>query len=250
MLGLLACSCMLEIEPTVVCGDGYVDQTAGEECDPAVPSSFDDACARIGLPNGTATCDPLLCTIDISNCQTCGNGVLDEQLGEECDPSGVDDITNARECATLEPIRDKPYTHGTYGACRENCTYGRAGCSYCGDGELDGELELDNEGNRSPAEWCDGTQFDENRIATEMSSSICYAEDPNIRPVVACASNCLAFEEPEAGPLCCVAKNRPCPLFGSGRKCCFEIDNPQSSGPYCEQRFVDGSEDAPSLVCR
>jgi len=250
VLGLLAPSCLLELDHSISCGDGYVDQAGGEECDPAVSSSFDDACARIGLPNGDASCDPLTCTIDTSNCQACGNGIVDEQLGEECDPSRVEDITNARECTALTPLRDEPYTHGTYDSCRADCTFGRAGCSYCGNGEIDGELELDNEGNRSPAEWCDGNKFNEGRIASEMSSSVCYADDPNNRPVVTCAPNCLAFEEPESGPLCCVAKNRPCPLLGGGIKCCFESDNPQSDGPYCEQRFVNGSEDSPSLVCR
>jgi len=31
-------SCIIELDPVVVCGDGYVDADVGEECDPAVPS--------------------------------------------------------------------------------------------------------------------------------------------------------------------------------------------------------------------
>jgi hypothetical protein len=64
------------------CGDGIID--VGEQCDGDELQGFD--CVSLGLPDGTLTCHPAMCTFDTSGCGfvgNCGNGIID--AGEQCD---------------------------------------------------------------------------------------------------------------------------------------------------------------------
>ena len=55
-------ACLLDLDHQIACGDKYVDEAAGEECDPGDPDSFKNACADV-RPAGSGACDPEDCTI-------------------------------------------------------------------------------------------------------------------------------------------------------------------------------------------
>jgi CSLREA domain-containing protein len=71
------------------CGDGVLQESAGENCEIAGPNS-NDACR--------------------DDCTFCGDGVVQEASGEECDPAG--DATSTCECDESGCQR-----------CREDCTF-------------------------------------------------------------------------------------------------------------------------------
>ena len=56
-------ACTLPLTVEIACGDGFVDEDAGEECDPVVRESYIDACALTSRPDGEARCDEELCII-------------------------------------------------------------------------------------------------------------------------------------------------------------------------------------------
>ena len=71
--------------PGTACGDGELE--GSEECELDGEGSFlfrdGVTCASLGFVEGLLWCDPITCTIDSSECSTCGNGVIDP--GELCD---------------------------------------------------------------------------------------------------------------------------------------------------------------------
>ncbi len=115
------------------CGDGIVDPN--ETCDPpgSVPdtppgneNACRDSCTYCGdgiVNNGEECDDPddPLCTDDCMLVPVCGDGVVDSDLGETCDPPGS--------------VPDTP--PGNENACRDNCTY-------CGDGIVNDGEECDD----------------------------------------------------------------------------------------------------------
>lgn len=126
----LGAACTLQIEPRISCGDGYVDEDAGEECEPGVPSTYENACRDINRPYGTAACDPYECTIinDLAQCALCGDGFVDELFGEECDG----DQLNGQSC------------QGGAGTLQCNaCRLDYSACRSCGNGEIDAGEECD-----------------------------------------------------------------------------------------------------------
>lgn len=127
--GSSACTLPLRIS----CGDGFVDFEAGEECDPADPGSWQDACEGTSRPLGRAFCDPVTCELDVSivACAVCGDGVADtiEEIGEECDGSdfagqGCDGGVGALRCTS-------------------QCTLDRSACKACGNLQRDEGEECD-----------------------------------------------------------------------------------------------------------
>jgi cysteine-rich repeat protein len=121
--------CTIPVQP--VCGDGNVDSSLGETCDP--PGSMAGA-------NGNVCRD---------DCTVCGDGIMDD--GEECDDGDADnfdecdnDCTVGPECgdgfvdsATGETC-DPPSLPAPNGSdCRDDCTY-------CGDGYMDVGEECDD----------------------------------------------------------------------------------------------------------
>ena len=194
------------------------------------------------------------CTLDDSLCGTCGNGEVELELGEECDPNKPGDVALVRNCEDLQPLTDNgDYAGGAYRECGDDCLYSRVACNYCGNLELDGALAVDLEGHSSPPEVCDGYVFDEAYIQQRLSKSICYqgenGEEGDLRPVVTCDSSCTDIHPADTEQVCCVKRDRPCPLPESGRKCCYELErSPSITDAVCQDKVILGQ--AYEHVCR
>lgn len=120
-----AAACLVELDLHPDCGDQFVDELVGEECEPAVPASYEGKCEPGQVP-GPGACDPKTCKFDPGRCSSCGNGVVDE--GEQCDPADM----NAPTC-----LGDG------VASCRADCTLDLSGCARCGNGVLDLNEECD-----------------------------------------------------------------------------------------------------------
>lgn len=124
-------ACLLQLERDISCGDGFVDELAGEECDPADPSSFEDGCRGTSHQMGVAACDPKTCELinDKAQCAVCGDRVVDEDLGEECEG----DFLNGQAC---------PGGAGEL-QCALDCTFDYSACAPCGNTVVDPGEECD-----------------------------------------------------------------------------------------------------------
>ncbi len=118
----LASGCVLDLDGSIACGDGYVDKQAGEQCDPLVPESYQQACRDTPWPQGTASCDPQTCTIrnGPEDCAACGDGKVDP--GEACDDAAPVLVT----CPDGSPK-----------VVCQNCELRYDLCPTCGNGERD-----------------------------------------------------------------------------------------------------------------
>ncbi|MEM7151870.1 MAG: hypothetical protein AAF799_03465 [Myxococcota bacterium] len=228
-----------------VCGDGFIDPQADEECE------GNDIGGAV-CPSGVGFMQCSDCVLDDSRCAACGNGDRDE--GEECDPNDIDDLSVVRNCVDLPPLGNtgRTYAGGSYSRCLEDCRYNREACNFCGNGVLDGAVSLDDRNNESLPEWCDGGVFNDARVLEALPKSVCYDNpEDGLRPIVGCSPGCRGFEErTDIEQLCCRKKGEDCPLPGSGIACCFEVDNPDSPGPYCQDVYVSPDDPMPRSVCR
>ncbi|MEX1367595.1 MAG: hypothetical protein AB1Z98_30985 [Nannocystaceae bacterium] len=271
---MVGSSCTLELELGISCGDGYVDEESGEECDPGKPSSFESSCMDAGFEGVPGGCDPSTCellntefdcgrcgdgelqpmtvegeeecdgldvgfmvcpggvgvptcrtdcTLDYSQCRTCGNGVLDPN--EECDLPQGGLIGPPRSCTELAPLTGKPYTSGFYNYCGEDCLFRRTGCGYCGNGVLEGPVAVDLVGNLSQDEFCDEGDLDDAKVDEQFPNSMC---GEGLRPVVVCNEECSDVELVTPAR-CCRISGAPCPNNEDPLRCCFEIDNPDEA---------------------
>jgi len=126
------------------CGDGYVDEEAGEDCDPASPDSFVGACNDVGRPEGTPACDPNTCELvaDVRQCMLCGDEFVDGD--EECDGDNL----NGRTCQSGGQLQ-----------CN-NCKLDYSACDTCGNGKYEEEFGEECDDNMQ-MDWFsseDGTQ--------------------------------------------------------------------------------------------
>lgn len=133
MLALVAGSlagsaCLIELDHVLACGDEYVDEAAGEECDPNDPEqAYKAAC-----PNNNGGCDPETCQIIATEaqCAKCGDGVIDVAAGEECDGSNI----GAQCWGDGRPT------------CTPQCKLDTSTCDPCGNNEVDPGEECDDKG--------------------------------------------------------------------------------------------------------
>ncbi|MBU1510633.1 hypothetical protein KKD52_09765, partial [Myxococcota bacterium] len=123
------------------CGDGTLHADFGEICDGYSLGGV--TCEELNYHGGTLAC-ATDCTFDLASCVAagrCGDGVLQDDTGEQCD---LDDL-GPQTCEDLYP----GYGGGAL-ACADDCTLDPAGCARCGDGLL----------QTSQGELCDGDALD------------------------------------------------------------------------------------------
>jgi hypothetical protein len=239
-------SCLLDLDHAVACGDGYVDEAAGEDCDPAVRESFAGKCITAQGARD-AQCDPDFCVLLDSDaaCALCGNGDVD--IGEECDPAAadIDSIAAEQGCVGLDaPYSHLPYWSGKTWRCMADCTWDRRDCGFCKNGDLDGALPIGITDEQSDLlslpEWCEGDEFDEARLIAE-SSEACLQQ--NAVRNYACAANCLDYVERD-GPECCLYRGAACPAAGSELRCCHEYAHP-TADRHCADSVSGGEGGEP-----
>jgi hypothetical protein len=138
------CQCITEGGP--ICGDAILNQ-ASEECDGGDLNG--ESCIGLGYLGGHLDCygagSTNECTFDISNCDNCGDGVVDTDLGEECDLTNLD----GESCTSLgfENGILSCYNQGM----PNDCTLDTSECveyqEICGDGlcEVDENCNNDRE---------------------------------------------------------------------------------------------------------
>lgn len=133
-------SCTFPIDGHIACGDGYVDVEAGEDCDPAVLQSYANACVGTTRPAGDADCDPSTCTIinTKEQCAVCGDGIVDEDLGEQCDGDNLDGEVCPGGVGTLR--------------CGDDCRFDQTYCKQCGNGVRDTDAGEECDPNADPSE--------------------------------------------------------------------------------------------------
>lgn len=138
----VAAGCLVELEHRVACGDGYTDQLAGEECDPADRPSYELACEQRGFAAGVARCDPTTCQIEATAelCAVCGDGVLSP--GEECDGNN---LANKKCLSGADLVTCNQAT----------CTYDLSACPACGNGVVDPAHGEECDWNVEPGEIAD-----------------------------------------------------------------------------------------------
>lgn len=248
-------ACVLDLDHEIACGDGWVDEAAGEECDPGVRESYANKCLTVDGSHD-AVCHATACVLLLSeeDCALCGNGSLDE--GEECDPKMKDapnGVSTRVACDTLEAPSDL-YTYGETSLCLPDCTWSRRECSFCGNEELDGAKPLwmstFEDGYSTLVEWCEGDRFN-STILEEQSAIGCLLQGAVSN--LGCASDCQGLD-PRAGPLCCLPSGAPCPTAGGPLACCHEFAHPQES-EHCYPIIVpDGvtpePETSPNGTCK
>ncbi len=116
------------------CGDGKVDKTKGEECDPGKADSYNDkTCNELVNANERYTaaskvgCNPTTCKFDTSNCivDVCGNGEVDALNNEKCDFGMKNNaVETEMKCINLNAknagISDNKWNDGT-AKCTNTC---------------------------------------------------------------------------------------------------------------------------------
>jgi len=274
--------CLVELP--AACGDGRVDP--GEDCDPAAAGPNNgERCdpltcrpvSELGCGNGKLElgeqCDTsdfgnkscpsgkgfLSCTseckLDESTCDPCGNGKVEVEAGEECDPrSGL--LTQPQSCSGLTTYPTKPYTSGQVTQCTDRCLWYRGPCGYCGDHEVDDPQLLDVRypDAKSKLELCDG----EDVRASDLHT-YCDAECPlpGLLCTPQCSTSCETFEPiPNDELRCCQPTGADCPLQGALAPCCAgfapDVSDPFDPLTACELRFKtdDMGQPVQKNVCR
>ncbi len=134
----LPCRDMGSMDECTCCGDGFVQSTSGETCDPFG--------SPVGSPGET-------CRMD---CTYCGDGVLD--AGEDCDDGNEIDGDGCNSLcqfvcgdgALNVPGETCDPPGSAVGSPGETC---RMDCTYCGDGVLDSGEDCDD-GNEIDGDGC------------------------------------------------------------------------------------------------
>ncbi len=213
--GQLGCDqdCAYDLEPCAAfgrCGDDEIQELYGEVCEGTDLQG--QTCEGLGYHGGQLLCGDD-CAFDESGCAAvgrCGDGVVQDAFGEECDGENLGGFTCAAETDF----------HAGEAVCDENCHLDLSACEAtgsCGDGVL----QLEYEG-------CDGPLFPGNPSCTLLgyhgNNQACTADcTPDLSPCLA-AGRCgdgirqQMYEACEGSDLA----NNDCPFFdfyGSGLSC-------------------------------
>ncbi len=277
-----AMGCLLSLDNSIACGDGYVDELAGEKCDLQAPQS-EWSC---GAPNisgcdpttcqcticgdgnidpgeqcdgsnvGDALClngSPLIrcdnCVLDDSQCPTCGNGRLDP--GEECDYLASGDFQVPIDCSDIaSPFGElRPFASGQTTRCTTECRYDRTNCGFCGNGEVNPSYLF--EGFITLDEVCDGEASDPDHLL-DFCRLTCAGT--TLTPLTydcrfECADDCrsmIAADDPQ----CCLPKGEFCPSDDGDDVCCWSLvpENAASGEHQCADIFNQSGQAV--SVCR
>jgi hypothetical protein len=219
-------SCLLELDRSISCGDGFVDVDAGETCDPNDPAqAFAEACRARGLGNGDASCDPTSCTIlaTVESCALCGDG---EATGtEQCD--GAD-------------LRGQSCPAGDAGLrCKSNCTFDLRLCETCGDGVFEASME-----ECEPVLVCDEDD-DCPGSACDLDRGVC--QPTGLAGSVSCTllTPPVGFDQYTAGTASTASCTDACLL---DRSPCSFCGNEELDGAYADLG-PDGTFLKPAEVC-
>ncbi|PKN46388.1 MAG: hypothetical protein CVU59_06230, partial [Deltaproteobacteria bacterium HGW-Deltaproteobacteria-17] len=147
------------------CGDSTVQDSYGEVCDGAELNG--QTCELLGFYGGTLACDAGCETFDTADCSgfgRCGDGLLQEAYGEECDGSDLNGLT----CG------DYGFYQGTL-SCSADCHVELSGClESCGDADIQTGF----------GEVCDG-----DNLAAQSCLALGYYGG-----TLACAADCRTFD--------------------------------------------------------
>jgi len=207
--GTLACgeTCMLDATSCKFygrCGDGQVQRVFGEECD---GGNLDGVtCRTLGFHSDLTPLCTRGCLLDLSPCEDvgrCGDGVLQEDDGEQCDGT----LTAEQTCAALG-------YHGGTLACDGECLFDLSGCAAvgrCGDGVV----------QAVHGEVCDLEAFNQQTCRTRGYYG----------GVLRCSSSCL-LDESGCGNLIDLSAGPrfTCGVLTSGSVFCWGTDESQELG--------------------
>lgn len=210
------------------CGDGYVDDLAGEECDSNLRSSYANACADEGMGMGEGACDPETCQLVVTpeQCAVCGDGIVTAPV-EQCDPNA-------------EVTRQCPSGKGSV-SCTDSCRFDFTLCDGCGDGIFDEQVE-----SCEPIITCDGPQ--DCPMGQECSDAGTCRVDPNtFVPELPCTN--------QTGPFGLFSDGTINPVTDCRRNCEFATDscsycgNGQLDGAYFDFDALDSQVSKPAELC-
>jgi Domain of unknown function (DUF4215) len=135
---ICAADCMsFDTSNCYICGDGALDP--GEDCDGNVYEN-DVTCASFSghpVSGGMLACTAMCTMIDSSGCMFCGDGMLEGT--EDCDTTQFGGITCANNPAM--PMG----TPSGMPTCEADCDINFSGCTYCGDGMIQGSEDCEEE---------------------------------------------------------------------------------------------------------
>jgi len=141
---------------TSLCGNGIVDASAGEQCDPPNLTNCTASCQTyVGYcGNGIVDvslgeqCDPPNLTDCTATCQNyvayCGNGIIDS--GEQCDPPNITDCTAS--CQSYTAVCGNGFVDPGEQCDPPNLTNCTATCqNYGGTASISGTVYIDSDGD-------------------------------------------------------------------------------------------------------
>jgi cysteine-rich repeat protein len=158
-----------------ICGDGFVNENAGEECD----------------DKGTS----MTCDIDCTQA-VCGDGMVNALAGEECDTEGSSAVCD--EDCTIARCGDGTVNDSAGESCDDGNAVSGDGCNadcrtngFCGDGTLD-TGEVCDDGNTTTGDGCSAScQLESCGNGTLEPGETC---DDHGTPTETCDSDCTLAE--------------------------------------------------------
>ncbi|MBR9706354.1 hypothetical protein GOV14_04935 [Candidatus Pacearchaeota archaeon] len=228
------------------CGNNYIESFGSlyrETCDSS--NITDASCLNHDINlyvGGLLTCSPT-CSLNVSACDTCGNGAFDPDNGEECDG----DVIPYSSCTDY----DSNYVSGSL-ACNA-CKIDVSGCSTCGNDQIDGNevcdgIDLGVSSTDSTPNTCSSLGFGEGLLGCctndgcgLLDFSGCYDITPK------CVDNDLSSGNVHEVASSVTLTN--CYNYGDGcngatpQDCSFD---PQSTSDFCKN---DGTQTVTEQTC-